>query len=174
MKNLAFVFAVVSGLFALSCATKPYVDKETFASLTTDDEFTFLAKRANPMDYTAIQNVASSLPGAIPTRILELDYGYTLTLKKDSIKVNLPYFGRAYNASYGATNVGFFVETTSFTKTKKAGKKGEMVYQFHIHDKTNIQQMILEISPSGKAYLSIQANDRQPISYDGYIMKNEK
>lgn len=173
MKNLAFVFAVVSGLFALSCATKPYVDKETFVSLTTDDEFTFLAKRANPMDYTAIQNVASSLPGAIPTRILELDYGYTLTLKKDTIKVNLPYFGRAYSSSYGTTNSGFSLETSSFTKTKKTGKKGEILYQFHINDKTNIQQMVLEIFPNGKGILSIQANDRQPISYDGYMMKNE-
>lgn len=174
MKKSALLYPAILGIFTLSCATKPYVDKETFASLTTDDEFTFLAKRANPMDYASVYKVSSSLPGAIPTRILELDYGYTLTLKKDSLKVNLPYFGRAYNASYGATNVGFSLETTAFTKMKKAGKKGEMLYQFHINDKTNIQQMVLEISPSGKAYLSIQSTDRQPISYDGYVMKNEK
>lgn len=174
MKKWIFPYTVVFGMVVSSCTSTNYIDDKTFSEIITHNEFTFIAQRANPMDYASINRVSASIPGAIPTRVLQLDYGYTLTLKKDSIKVNLPYFGRAYNASYGATNVGFSVETTSFTKTKKAGKKGEILYQFHIHDKTNIQQMVLEISPSGKAYLSIQANDRQPISYDGYIMKNEK
>jgi hypothetical protein len=32
----------------------------------------------------------------------------------------------------------------------------------------------IEVYKNGKAFVSIRSNDRQPISYDGYISKNEE
>ncbi|MGZ5284650.1 MAG: DUF4251 domain-containing protein [Kaistella sp.] len=32
--------------------------------------------------------------------------------------------------------------------------------------------MIMEVFKNGKAYVSIDSNDRAPITYDGYIMEN--
>ena len=34
-------------------------------------------------------------------------------------------------------------------------------------------QKALEVYKNGNAYVSIDSNDRQPISYNGYLMKNE-
>ena len=31
----------------------------------------------------------------------------------------------------------------------------------------------IEVYKNGSAYVSIDSNDRQPISYNGYLMKNE-
>ncbi len=33
--------------------------------------------------------------------------------------------------------------------------------------------MYIEIFKNGKAFVSMKSNDRQPITYDGYVSKNE-
>lgn len=174
MKKWIFPYAVVLGLVAGSCTSTKYVDEKTFSEMIAHNEFTFIAQRAHPMDYASVNRVSASIPGAIPTRILQLDYGYTLTLKKDSVKVNLPYFGRAYTSNYGSVDTGFKIDSSDFILNKKEGKKNAYLYTIEIKDKPNIQRIIVGIFPNGKGVLSIQANDRQPISYDGYIMRNEK
>lgn len=175
MKKSFFILPIFLSLWITSCTSSSrIIDEKAYVDLINKNEFTFVAKRANPLDYSAINNVASSIPGAIPTRILELDYGYSLILKKDSLSVHLPYFGRAYNIAYGSTNTGFSFESNQIYLKKTQGKKNNTLYYISIRDKPQIQQLILEISPNGKAMLSIDSNDRQPISYDGYITSNEE
>jgi len=38
----------------------------------------------------------------------------------------------------------------------------------------HVSDINIEIFKNGKASTSIRSNDRQPISYDGYISKNEE
>ena len=62
---------------------------------------------------------------------------------------------------------------TSGYMVSQKDKKGNWVYTINPKDTENVRTLYLEVYKNGKAYLSIDSNDRQPISYDGYIMKNE-
>lgn len=175
MKNIIGICSLLCTTWVLhSCATKNYVDQATLAEWLSKDTFTFMAQRANPMDFAAVNRVTTSIPGAIPSRVLELDYGYTLELNKDTLKIHLPYFGRAYTAHYGTADTGFKWESKDIILHKSEGKKKSSIYTIKVTDKPNIQRIILEIFPNGRANLSIQSTDKQPISYDGYLMQLEK
>ncbi len=40
-------------------------------------------------------------------------------------------------------------------------------------DVNTVEEMYIEIFKNGKAFVSMKSNDRQPITYDGYVSKNE-
>ena len=169
------IFIVAAGIFLLglntSCSTQTYLDKDTVSQVISNQEFTFMAQKANPLD-TSVNNVMNSMPG-MTNRILNLDYGYTVKVEKDKLTVNLPYFGRSYTPSYNSTNIGFNFESKDFSIYKAEGKKKSQLLTFNIKDQNTFKKFYLEIFENGRAYLSIDSNDRQPISYDGFIMKNE-
>ncbi len=162
------------GIFLLlltSCGSQLNMAPEKVNQLLSRGEFTFMAQRANPTN-ADVTNVLNSLPNASSARILNLDYGYTLQITKDQLDVNLPYFGRTYNPSYDTSKNSFRFTSKSFRVTQKDGKNGNKNYFFTVNDQNSIRKMNLEIFSNGKAYLSVDADDRQPISYDGYIMEN--
>ena len=173
MKNILLLFSTVALLLqAVSCSSsQTYLDKNTVSQLVTDKTFTFMAQRANPLSMD-VSKVMNAIPGAIASQVINLDYGYTLVVNKNKLTVNLPYYGRAYNAPVDSTKNGYEFTSEDFAYTSKPGKKNSTILTFFIHDKQFIQKMYLQIYQNGKAYLSIDSNDRQPISYDGYIMKN--
>lgn len=172
MKNLILILAS-SFLFAIlgSCSSQSAIAPEKVSALLNSGEFTFIAQRANPMNMDVV-NVMNSLPGSSSTRILDLDYGYTVQISKDQLEVTLPYFGRLYNPSYDTIKNGFRFTSKDYKVTQEDGRKGSKVFYITVNDQQNIRKMNLEVFKNGKAYLSIDANDRQPISYDGYIMEN--
>ena len=105
--------------------------------------------------------------------MLDLDYGYTIVLKKSELRVELPYFGRMYNPSYDTANNSYRFTSKDFTVSQQTGKKQSSVYTIITKDQPNIRRIIMEVFRSGKTYVSIDSNDRAPISYDGYLMENE-
>ena len=174
MKNL-FKITVLGILFFLlnSCGSQNGLATEKVASLLSSGNFTFLAQKANPMGGDVI-NVLNSFPNSSASRILELDYGYTLQITENEIVATLPYFGRMYNPSFDTSKNSYRFTSKDFTLTQKPGKKGSTIYFINTKDQQNVRRMILEVFPNGKAYLNIDSTDRQPISYDGYIQENSK
>lgn len=172
MKNF---FSILSSIFLLivmaSCNSQKSAPSAKVNSLLESGEFTFMAERANPTNFD-VQNVMNSLPNSSASRILNLDYGYTLQIKKDEIKVELPYFGRVFTPSPDPANSSFRFDSKDFAIDKMAGKKGSFIYTILPKDQRNIRKMVLEVFGNGKSYLSVDANDRNPISYDGRIMEN--
>ncbi|WP_246008031.1 DUF4251 domain-containing protein [Kaistella jeonii] len=156
-----------------SCDSQNNIAPEKVTSLLQSTEFTFMAEKANPTSYDVV-NVLNSLPNSSASNILNLDYGYTVEIKKDEIKVDLPYFGTMYTPNFDSEKNSFRFTSKDFKINKTAGKKGSTVYTILTKDQQNINNIILEVYKNGKAYLSIRANDRQSISYDGYIMANKK
>ncbi|MGG6652046.1 UNVERIFIED_CONTAM: DUF4251 domain-containing protein, partial [Salmonella enterica subsp. enterica serovar Weltevreden] len=57
---------------------------------------------------------------------------------------------------------------------KSQNKKGAWIVRIKTNDVKAVDEIIIEVSKSGQALTSIRSNDRQPISYDGYITKNEE
>jgi hypothetical protein len=168
------IFLSLSLIFALliSCTSQSNIDPKLLEELTSNNQFTFMAERANPTNNDVI-NVMNSLPNGASSRILNLDYGYTVVLKEKEIEVTLPYFGRMFNPSYDTSKNSYRFTTKDFDLNKNQNKKGNWIYTIKPKDLQNISEINIEIYKNGKAFVSIDANDRQPISYDGYVMKNE-
>lgn len=172
MKNLLkIVFAGSFALMLASCTSQSTVPSAKVEALLQAGEFTFMAERANPMGNDVV-NILNSLPNTSSSQMLNLDYGYTLQIKKDEVKAELPYFGRMYTANMDPSKNSYRFTSKDFTFTENDGKNGSLMYNIVTKDLSNNAQLSLQIFKSGKAYLSVSSNDRQPISYDGYIKEN--
>ncbi|NML69620.1 DUF4251 domain-containing protein [Chryseobacterium sp. RP-3-3] len=170
--SLIFIFGFLF-LFQ-SCSSQGSLDSKTVDTLVDSEEFTFYAQRANPMNYEVI-NVMGSIQNAPSTRMLQLDgLSYTIVLKKNNLEVTLPYFGRLYNASYNTANNSYRFTSKDFTVNKSQNKKGNWTLKIKPVDVRNVDEITIEVFKNGKAFVSMRSNDRQPITYDGTVSKNEE
>lgn len=172
MKHLSIYLTSTLLMILVACGTTSTLPKENVTSLLQSGEFTFMAQRALPNNSDVI-NVMNSLPASSSSRLLSLDYGYTVQFKDSAVLVELPYFGRMYSPSYDTSKNSYRFTTKDFTLDQTNGKKGSTIYTVLPEDQPNVQKIIMEVFPQGKAFVSIISNDRQGISYDGYIMANE-
>ncbi len=170
MKKFFLVAIALIFVFLLAqCSTsKTIVSPEKVSQLLSTKSFRFFAEKANPSGMDAV-NVMNAMRPAASTQILNLQPGYGVDFTPKKITSNLPYFGRMYKASMDPQKnaYNFTVEKFSIDDSKSSTKKAVFVY--NVNDAQNIIRMILEIFPNGRAYLSIDSNDRQLISYDGYV-----
>lgn len=172
MKNLSKIFIAVFTLtLAISCTTQNTMIPANITPLLESNEFTFVAEHANPNNLDVV-NVMNSIPGGSSSTILNLDSGYTIEITKEELKVTLPYFGRMYTPSIDSSKNSYRFTSKDFTINKKDGKKGSSVFTIIANDRQNVRTITIEVFKNGKAYTSIDSNDRQPISYDGYITDN--
>ncbi|SHL19280.1 DUF4251 domain-containing protein [Chryseobacterium polytrichastri] len=167
--SILFVFGFL--LFFQSYSAQD-TDSKTVDALVNSQEFTFHAQRANPTNYDVIK-VMNSMPNSTSTRILDLNGDYTIIVKDKMLDVVLPYFGRSFKANVGGDNSYRFT-SKDYTLTKSQNKKGKWIIKIKPNDVNNVDEIIVEVYKNGKAFTSVRSNDRQPISYDGYISKNEE
>ncbi|WP_326981395.1 DUF4251 domain-containing protein [Chryseobacterium sp. MYb264] len=169
--SIIFIFAFLL-LFENSFA-QTKVDPQTIAGIVGAEDFSFRAERATPTNYDVI-NVMNSLPNSTSTRILDLGgSNYSIDLRKDKLDVYLPYFGRVFNPTYGNTDKnGYKFTSKDFAVSKSQGKKGKWIVKIKVNDQSTVDEIIIEIFKNGRAFTSIRSNDRQPISYDGFISNN--
>ncbi len=172
MKNIFWGVMGALVLIIHSCSSQSGLDPKVTHQLVESDSFTFMAKRANTTSYDVI-NVMNSLPNSTSSRMLQLDYGYTIVVKKGEVGVTLPYFGRMYNASFDRDKNSFRFTTKDFVLKKKQDNKGKWLVTIEPKDVQHVSLINIEVFKNGNAFVSINANDRQPITYDGYIMQNE-
>ena len=176
MKNYIYILSSIFLLLMTACTSQNYLTTDAVNQLVEKSEFSFHAKKAliNNVD---VMNVLNSMPGGGgASRVTNLDEGYGFQIKNNEMNSALPYFGRLYNSSsYGSNDKsGFTFASKDATFTKSQGSKGKWIYKITANDQFNKPTYILEIYKNGSAYLSISANDRQPISYDGYISEFRK
>ena len=167
-KILPLFFALLA---IVSCSTQSPVNTLAVDALLQKEEFTFIAENANPTNLDVV-NVMNSIPGGSSSRMLNLDSGYTIEIRKDELEVTLPYFGRMYTASLDPSKNSYRFTSTDFTVIKKMGKKGSSIFNIVAKDQQAVRTIVMEVFKNGKTYVSIDSNDRQPISYNGYITEN--
>jgi|SRR5450631_2453807 hypothetical protein len=102
-------------------------------------------------------------------RTIQLSYGYNLKINQDSLNVDLPYYGRAYNANYGSTDNGIKFKSTDFTYVADTAKKGGWEITIKPNKETRVNNIYLSITPSGYCTIRLNSTDREPISYYGTI-----
>ncbi|UFH30335.1 DUF4251 domain-containing protein [Chryseobacterium sp. C-71] len=173
MKKYLKIISIFLLAFAFQNCSAQKVDPQIVNNLVGSDEFTFHAEKANPMNYDVI-NVVNSIPNAPQLRTFQISgNSYGIEIKKGVMEVTLPYFGRAFTSSYGSSDNSYRFTSKDYVVTKSQTKKGNWVYKIKPNDVRNVSDINIEIYKNGRALTSIRSNDRQPISYDGYISENE-
>lgn len=102
-------------------------------------------------------------------RTIQLSYGYNLKINQDSLHVDLPYYGRAYNANYGSSDNGIKFKSTDFTYSADSAKKGGWEVTIKPNKETRVNNIYISITPSGYCTIRLNSTDREPISYYGTI-----
>ena len=98
-----------------------------------------------------------------------VSYGYSVTVKNDSLFSYLPYFGRAYDVPYGGGKglsfdapIGHYHEIQSNNGSRQIDielKNEEDNYTYHI-----------TVFDNGSSLIDVQARKRERISYNGEII----
>lgn len=96
---------------------------------------------------------------------------YDLRVSPDSIISWLPYFGRAYSAPINASEGGIKFTSTNFTYTVMNRNKGGWDITIKPKDATDVNRLFLTVFANGSASLQVISNNRDPITFNGYISK---
>jgi hypothetical protein len=152
MKTVLGFFLITLSIFSFQTLKAQDLDKATIKEAITSKRFVFVAQTAFPIG------------GA--TR--QLTSNFDLRVAGDSLISYLPYFGRAYNPPMPGEG-GFRFTSTNFKYSSKAKKKDSWEISLEPTDQRDVRKMILRIFENGSATLQVNSNDRQPISFSGYI-----
>lgn len=133
---------------------KKYTEIE---NLINSKNYVFIAQTASPMGRRAI-NLTST---------------YEVTISGDTVVSDLPYFGRAFVAPMDPSEGGIHFTSTKFDYNAKETKKGYWDIAILPKDAKDVKQMYLTITESGYGNLEVISNNRQQISYRGYITKRD-
>ena len=134
------------------------------------DKNSVIKELIDSKNYVFIAEIAQPTTGSNR----RLDYGYQLQVASDSLISDLPYFGRAYSAPIDASQGGFRFTTTDFAYTVKETKKGGWNILIKPKTANDVRQMYLDILPGGRATLQVLSNNKQGISFDGYVTERKK
>nr|WP_294948311.1 DUF4251 domain-containing protein [uncultured Mucilaginibacter sp.] len=105
-----------------------------------------------------------------------LNSDYDVKIGQDTIESYLPYFGVVYfNAGYNnPSDAGIKFTSTKFDYNLQEKTDGSYIVYIKPKDTKNTQQIILNVSSTGYASLSVQSNNRQMIRFSGYIKEVPK
>ncbi len=123
----------------------------------------------NSKEFVFVTNIAIPQGG----RIINLTDDYTIEFRSDSIKSELPFFGRGFSGiGYGGDNglrfkgkaENYQVEKTKKATIIKAGVRGQQDYFV----------LMISIYDGGSAHLSVSSNNRSTIAFNGEIKSVDK
>lgn len=114
-----------------------------------------------------IFHAQTALPLSGGTR--QLTSEYDLKVSKNSVVSYLPFFGRAYSATYGSTEGGFKFTSSKFDYSVAGRKKGGWEIRIKPRDIQDFREFSLFISEDGYGTLQALSGNRQPISFTGHI-----
>ena len=143
---------ILSGCKASSSTTKD-AQFEQMRALIEGGEFVYTVQSANPTGGKTVQITSS----------------YTLEVKDGIYKAYLPYFGRAYNASYGGNGGVEFEGEPTDLKVDKNGDKRTITITFNIKNKDENFGCSLVTGGSGNGTLTVTSSNRSTISYYGMV-----
>ena len=124
-------------------------------------------KMVEAQDYKFVAQRALPMSG----RSIHLTSVYDLRVSNDTISAYLPYFGRAYVAPRNPSESGIKFESKDFDYRIESAKKGGWNAFITIKDAGRRIGMVLNITASGSANLSVNDDTRQTISFNGDIRK---
>ena len=117
-------------------------------------EFRFVPRLANPSGF----------------RSIHLQPNFDVRVSPDTVRVNMPFFGRAFRAPMHPTDGGFHFTSTDFEySVVPARRAGNWLVQIVFRDLDRRIVFDFDIWENGSARLNIMDTDRQSISFQGEI-----
>lgn len=150
------LFFSIAGLYAQGQDKK--VRDSVMKNIIDTKTYTFIAQTAQP----------------IGGKLRELTSTYQLDVHNDTVNADLPYFGRAYTASIDPSQGGIHFTSTNFDYISTPKKKGGWTILIKPKENIDARQLILDVSSSGFANLQVLSNNRQAISFAGYVTNRKK
>ncbi|GJM63187.1 DUF4251 domain-containing protein [Persicobacter diffluens] len=166
MKYLLIILSLISLNFLpataqekLSRKERKKMEKEKLAqqthSLVMSGKFVFNVEQVSPLRGRTLNVVTDN---------------YTLTFNGPEAIAYLPYFGRAFSASYGSSEGGIkFNQKKQNEKMEIDEKKDRKTISFDINEGNEQYQCYLEIFSNGSGALRIKPQNKDAISYTGKI-----
>lgn len=129
-------------------------------------QFTFVAEQALPQDYS----FAQILNNTNTLSLLQLSNDYQITVNPTRIEVDLPFFGRAYQAPIPSDKGGFKSVINHFKYDySKASKNGFINIRITPKNDKELEFITLKVSENGKTIVTVVSNQKQPMSFLGTI-----
>jgi len=122
-------------------------------------------KMVEAQDYKFVAQHVLPISG----RSISLNSEYDLRVSNETITAYLPYYGRAYTAPMDPTEGAIKFESRDFNYRIENAKKGGWIAYIAIKDAKRRFEMVLHITTSGSASLSVNDDTRQTISFNGNI-----
>ena len=157
MKRSVWQILPLVMLFNFSHAQDEKSSEGDLSALIQSRHFEFAAESAHPLR----------------GRTIFLSPAYTLTISGDSLSSDLPYYGRAYQATLDPDDAGIKFISTDYEYDVKEKRKGWDI-SLKPNDVRPGPQMSLSVSSNGYASLRVTMVDRQTISFNGQIRKIQK
>ncbi|WP_158797311.1 DUF4251 domain-containing protein [Pedobacter sp. L105] len=166
---LALLFSAVS--------VNAQTDKATTARIVAAQHYVFIATTANPLNASDINKIMSRMPGYTGGGNINLNnLNYDLTVTPDSLVSYLPYYGRSYAPRIGGLpdDTGIKFKSKKFVYKSVPRKKGGWNISMIPKDTKDSYSMNLLITDTGYATLTVNSNNQQSISFDGYLSEPVK
>jgi hypothetical protein len=119
-------------------------------------------------DFDFIAQSATTMKG----NTIELTSVYGIKIMIDSISVDLPFFGTAYEANYGGSGGGIKLNTRQFNYKADSAKKGAWNIDITTTGNSKVKRIFMNVTPAGYCTVRVSTTDRQLISYYGRLSDN--
>jgi hypothetical protein len=116
-------------------------------------------------------SATQALPSGM--RSVNLDGSYDIKIEDDEVICYLPFYGRAYSASYGSGEGPFDFTLPVENYTLENEEKGGYLVKFNVHNKNDNINFIINIGNTGSASLIVTSTNRQSINFYGDIEADE-
>lgn len=176
MKAFKNLLALAGLVFFASASGFAQTDKATTRKIVEDKSYTFIATSAIPLNGSDINNILSKMPGGTANggNINLTGSNYDVRVTKDSLIAFLPFYGRSYAAPLNNEESGYKFTSKNFMYDATKRKRGGWDIKIYAKDIKDSPQLTFSISESGYATLSLISNNRQAITYNGYLSENKR
>lgn len=158
MMRKLYVMALVATLLAACGTPRTAAEKAVLRQRTAQQVEQALAERHYTIAVDYMQ------PAVGPTR--RLDYGYSLTVKGDTLNSYLPYFGRAYSVPYGGgKGLNFVAPIVGYAERQMKPGLREIVIE--TDNKEDQLQYVLSVFENGSTSIMVYARQRERIGFTG-------
>jgi len=165
MSRMNFIPVILIVVFATGCAV----------TQTGEGNSTRNQERAASMDQVAARiesgNYIFTVQSINPTggRSIQATTTYTMKVTGGNYEASLPYFGRAYQSSYGGDGGIEFNGTPGDLQITKNTKKNTVTVTFSLKGSKDTYQVSLQVGYSGYGTMTVNSQNRQSISYYGLV-----
>jgi len=103
----------------------------------------------------------------------QLTSEYDFVVKPDTLVSYLPYYGRSFSAPVNTTDAALQFTSLKYDYSVKNKKKNRWDITIKPKDISRIRDLNLTVFDNGRASLRVNSNDRESITFDGYLKVNK-